>query len=340
MRSLTLAVAFAALAAAGCAVPGGGADDSGKLFLRRPSFTLPIQNMEDGKLWVWFIETGLGQAALVKSPDNRWVLIDTGPRSELRGVAELLIRLHVTDLDALFLTNPDPDHASGAAALAARLNLHIKTVYHNGQILKLGTSDYRTLMAASKAQASPTAGDDPMRIGDLTFQALNPPPAPFLDSDDDEANNSLVLRMECGKRSFIFASDAHVAAERKILANEKLKPLLAADVLQAGSHGREASTSAEFAKAVSPRLVIVQGAGGNPSASGRRPGDKDANAARRADGGRVHLLVRDAIQAANPDAVIKCTHETGTIAVIADGETLVYRAAQDAGTKQEQNPVK
>ena len=91
---------------------------------------------------------------------------------------------------------------------------------------------------------------------------------PRLDAND----NSLVLRVSYGKRSFLLTGDAEREEERELV--ERFGSALSADVLKVGHHGSRTSTTPEFLSLVKPRFATlstgVRNSFGHPHAESLR----------------------------------------------------------------------
>jgi beta-lactamase superfamily II metal-dependent hydrolase len=76
-------------------------------------------------------------------------------------------------------------------------------------------------------------------------------------------DDSLVMRLHYGERSFMLPGDAERRAEEGVLsANAPEAPQ--ADVLKVGHHGGKNSTTVEFLEAVRPQVGIISAGEGNP----------------------------------------------------------------------------
>ena len=83
----------------------------------------------------------------------------------------------------------------------------------------------------------------------MSFRFLHPERA------DEHGNNaSCVLRIETGGRSILLTGDIERRVERRLAA--QLGTGLQSDILIAGHHGSNSSTSAEFLQTVSPEWVL------------------------------------------------------------------------------------
>jgi competence protein ComEC len=71
-------------------------------------------------------------------------------------------------------------------------------------------------------------------------------------------NDSLVLRISYGSRSFLLTGDMERGIEARLLAGLLSgSPDLHADVLKVGHHGSRTSTTAAFLDAVSPSVALI-----------------------------------------------------------------------------------
>lgn len=94
----------------------------------------------------------------------------------------------------------------------------------------------------------PEAGEQ-FTLGSAVVNVLGP----VLKTGEDN-NNSLVLRVEYGKRSFLFTGDAEKEEEESILdADEEVK----SSVLKVAHHGSASSTSQAWLDAVHPSAAII-----------------------------------------------------------------------------------
>lgn len=71
---------------------------------------------------------------------------------------------------------------------------------------------------------------------------------------DDPNNTSIVLRVDYGETSFLFTGDMERTAEEDLLDADAA---LEADVLKAGHHGSDTSSSYPFLRAVDPEAVVI-----------------------------------------------------------------------------------
>jgi competence protein ComEC len=76
-------------------------------------------------------------------------------------------------------------------------------------------------------------------------------------------NDSLVLHLRYGSRSFLLQGDAEKQVEREILSENSAQEMHS-DVLKLGHHGSKNSTMPEFLAAVQPLVGIISAGEDNP----------------------------------------------------------------------------
>lgn len=216
-------------------------------------------------LKVTFLDVGQGDAAFIQTPSGKTILIDAGGVPEGvegasdpgdRVVVPFLRRSGVARLDLLVLTHAHRDHFGGAAAVLRSIKASLILI--GGESARDEDSEYQALVQAAEQSGLPIrrgqAGQQ-IDCGDgVKFTVLGPPKKAIVGSGADTNNASVVLRLDYGQGSFLFAGDAEDAAEQAILESEAM---LAAEVLKVGHHGSRSSTSAKWLDAVHPKLAII-----------------------------------------------------------------------------------
>jgi competence protein ComEC len=209
-----------------------------------------LRGMPDGRLHVWFLDVGQGDAILIQSPDGRQILIDGGPSPSalLDELGEVLPSWD-RSLDLVVLTHPDADHVSGLIPVFERYRVAtvVDTVAPGDDA---GVTWLAATGAAHVARQQAVRG---MRLGAgaLTMTVLSPAKvAVGLASN----NSSVVLRLDYGASSALLMGDAEAEAEAEMLAGGLP---LRADVLKVGHHGSNASTGQGFLAAVQPRVAVI-----------------------------------------------------------------------------------
>lgn len=208
-----------------------------------------ITSVKENTLKIHFIDVGQGDAILI-SQDKHNMLIDAGDNKYEKTVVAYLREKGITKLNYVIGTHPHADHIGGFDAVIDNFDIEkviMPKVTHTSKtfedvLLAIKNKDLNII--------SPKIGDN-YKLGEATFTIV----APNSDKYSDFNNCSIVIWMEFGGNSFLFAGDAETLSEKEILEN---KQNIKADVLKVGHHGSSTSTSIEFLDKVNPRFAVIQ----------------------------------------------------------------------------------
>ncbi len=210
-----------------------------------------LRSLPDGRLHVWFLDVGQGDAILIRTPDGRHILVDGGPSpSALLDQLGEVLPFWARSLDLVVLTHPDADHAAGLIPVFDRYR--VAGVVDTVSPGEKNSAAWLAAAGASKARRQEAVRGLRIVAGALVLTVLNP--ASQNSPIDDGNNGSIVLRLDYGRSSALLTGDAEGEAEQAMLA---AGVPLRADVLKVGHHGSSASTSAQFLAAVQPRLAVI-----------------------------------------------------------------------------------
>ena len=221
-----------------------------------------------GLLEVTFLDVGQGEAALIRLPDARALLIDGGHATPTfdygeRVVTPFLLSRRVRRLDWMVMTHPDSDHARGLPSVLRRLS--VGHVYGLPSV-PLDLNADRNVRTAALARDVPMeygAGavlcDDVLDGRPLRIEVIYPRTRDDVELVDEYANNdSLVLLVTYGSVRMLFAGDIERDVEALLIERHTNGELdLRADVLKVPHHGSDSSSSPEFIEAVAPTAAII-----------------------------------------------------------------------------------
>lgn len=202
------------------------------------------------RLEVDFLDVGQGDSILIKTPDHRVILIDGGPdNTVLRRLGENLA-FYQRRIDLIISSHYHDDHATGLTEVAKR--------YQVGEIVYQADSPHTPIFDAflnnAKKQDSvilPLAKGVKISFTADCYLSLWPSAVFSVPMDP---NNSLIVKLDCAGRKFLFSGDNSSRVE-KILLKSGLD--LRADVFKVSHHGSNSANSEAFLAAVKPQLAAI-----------------------------------------------------------------------------------
>jgi len=209
------------------------------------------------RLKVEFLDVGQGDATLITGPQNERILIDGGP--EPYKVQQDLRERKIKSLDLVAPSHADADHIGGLPEVVR--NFEVKAVLDNG--FKKSSFMYRDFLNTvrrKKIRYILARRGQRITVGTLKFAVLSPPTGFIKDTDADDNNNSVVLKLNYQKRSFLFTGDLGFAGEESLM---ETSTSIKADVLKVAHHGSARGSSPEFLQAVQPQIATISAGAGN-----------------------------------------------------------------------------
>lgn len=167
---------------------------------------------------------------------------------------DYLQKLGVQRIDILIATHPHEDHIGGMTQVVEKFPI--------GQIYMPKIADdqvptttvYEKLLTAiEKKNLTVTAARGGMTLlnnSEARLEAFAPNSAKYSGLN----SYSIVVKLTCGEKSFLFTGDAEADSEKEMIAKGYN---LKSDVLKCGHHGSSTSTTAAFLKAVDPDAAVI-----------------------------------------------------------------------------------
>lgn len=209
-------------------------------------------------LEIHFIDVGQGDAVAIRTPADRWVLVDAGPASTdfdagERRVLPFLRARGARRIEAFVLTHPDLDHIGGAQAIFE--SLPVVHVFEPGHVVgKESYLDFLRTVDLHRTRWRAVRAGRTMQLDGVRFDFLWPDPD-AVDAFADANQISAVMQLTFGDFTLLLTGDAGTDVERLLVLRHGDD--LRSDVLKLGHHGSDTSTDPEFLDHVRPDLAIV-----------------------------------------------------------------------------------
>lgn len=254
----------------------------------------------DGSTSVYFIDVGQGDCELIRTPDGQTILIDAGTNATGDALVAYLEKLGVEQIDTLIATHPHEDHIGGMD--------EVVNAFPIGKIYLPKIADDQTPTTRTYERLLDAIADKDLKItpgrGGMTILDQDGIKLEFLAPNADsyaELNSySIVAKLTCGEKRFLFTGDAEADSEEEMI---DMGYDLHSDVLKCGHHGSSTSTSAAFLQAVRPSYAVISCGVDN-------------------DYGHPHRETLDKLKKAN--VTVYRTDKQDTILAVCDGKEITF----------------
>jgi competence protein ComEC len=208
-------------------------------------------------LKITLLSVGAGQCAVIEPAGGGAVLVDAGSSSSadvFRGTIEPFLRHEGRwSINSVWLSHGDYDHISAARQIVPEYGVRqVLTSPHFRKHAIESRPCQSLLDTLDHTHHEPRLvweGNHIPVANQMEFEVLWPPKECDLNSN----NAGLVLRVTCGGRSILFPADIQEPAERELLKHpERLR----SDILVAPHHGSGEPTTAQFIRAVDPKVIL------------------------------------------------------------------------------------
>ena len=246
MRLLAILIVFIIFYAYNKIFVSGNSNNSKKINLNdnisNSKFTDVDFNNDD--LNILFMYVGQADSTFIKYKDKT-MLIDAGNNEDGNNIVKFLKSKGISKLDYIVGTHYDEDHIGGLDDIINNFDIGKFYLSNGGE---LGPNYYNLEKAAKKKNLAitiPKVGDK-IDFGDVNMEVMA---ASKFDGKNDN-NASIVIQAKYGSRRYLFMGDLEKQEEAKRKWNE-------VDVLKAGHHGSNTSSTQEFLNQVKPKYVFV-----------------------------------------------------------------------------------
>lgn len=207
----------------------------------------------DEEFKVHFIDIGQGDAIVIQTPDDEFMLIDSGEGEFKDKLDNYLQGLGVTTFKYVIFTHPHSDHIGSAAYIVNKYN--IETLIMPNAVTT--TKTFSNLLDAIENKGlevtQPVIGDE-YTLGEAKFMIA----APISDFYDNLNNYSVAIKMIFRETSYFFGGDMEKLAENEVIAHCKdTKSDLSCDILKVSHHGSSSSSTSAWLDLINPQIAVI-----------------------------------------------------------------------------------
>ena len=227
------------------------------------SYALRSRDLE-----IVFLDVGQGDAALVRFPNGKTMVVDGGERSEYFDCGEQVLLpflryMGVRRVDVVVASHPHNDHIGGLVALLEQME--VGHFLDSGQGYGSWTARRLQELIAERGVRyhRVSAGDSLAGLGGVAGLVLHPT-ADFVDADGSAPfglnNGSVAFSLQHGAVRVLFTGDVEQETDLAILA---WGSRLQAQLLKVAHHGSRTSSQPLFVAAVAPAVAVMSLGEGN-----------------------------------------------------------------------------
>lgn len=208
----------------------------------------------DGKVHVWFLDVGQGDAIFIETPSGQQILVDGGPDNSVVQELGKVMPFWDKTIDLVVMTHPDADHLNGLPEVLKRYE--VESVLETG--VECSTSQcesWRGLIKEKGIEKYIAKFGQTIDMGDgVQLFVFNPIESKEGESVSKKNNTSVVIKVVYGEQSLLLTGDIEGRVESKlVLAGLDIN----SDFLKIAHHGSKTSSTREFLDAVSPAIAFI-----------------------------------------------------------------------------------
>jgi len=215
------------------------------------SFT-NYSNYSNNLLQVYCLDIGQGDSILIKSPDNKTILIDGGPNNTVLYELGEVLPYWVDKINIVILTHPDLDHLGGLIDIGTRYKVDTY-IFHSVVEHSAYFKYFKKLVTSYNMQAVNVYQGDVIDLGKYVDFEILWPTDDYFKNHDNVNDGSIAGILSYGDFFMYLGGDLSMKYELLSVKNRKLD----IDVLKLGHHGSKFSTSDKFVKQINPENAIA-----------------------------------------------------------------------------------
>jgi len=223
---------------------------------------------------VAFFDIGQGDAALIQTPFDQDILIDSGPDSSIIKKLNETMGLADRDIELAILSHNHSDHFSGMIEILNSGDFKIKKILFSNKVCQSQPCknffELAERLGIEMKKARPGMKIDLFCVEDIDCYGLDIiGPADKFADDENLNNTSIILKAHLPNGDFLFTGDAENAVWDSILQDaegkksEYYEKFFNVDILKVPHHGSKSGLTSELLQKTSPQEAVISAGRGN-----------------------------------------------------------------------------
>ncbi len=211
----------------------------------------------DRRLKIYFIDVGQGDCCVIRTPNNKTIIIDGGEDFDGRIVLPYLLDRGITKIDYIIISHFDSDHVGGL--LKVMQELKVKNVVIPKQFQESENFEtFKQIAKTKKINVFIVQKGNKINIEKNIYFDVLWPDSKNIINENVLNNNSIVCKFNYKEFSILFTGDIEEIAEKQILHeyNNDIEQLKST-ALKIGHHGSKTSSKKEFLETVNPQIALI-----------------------------------------------------------------------------------
>ncbi len=199
-------------------------------------------------------DVGQGDSVFIETPNGNQVLIDGGPQDAVLAKLGDAMPFWDRTIELVVLTHPHADHLDGLVEVMKR--------YDVVMVLESGVNhtipeyeEWRNLLKEKGVKVVIAKAGQRARLSSSAYLDILAPFENFVGESPRHIHDAMIAaKLVHGSTTALFMGDAEKSLEYQLLYSGAD---MDADILKVGHHGSKTSTTPDFLRAVSPKIVVI-----------------------------------------------------------------------------------
>lgn len=199
---------------------------------------------------IYFLDVGQGDAELIRTPNQHYILIDGGPDNSVVSQLGRVIPPWQRQIDLVILTHAHADHATGLLAVLDQYD--VKQFWYTGA--QYDSATYQELvdkLTQAKIPVQLANQGDYLSLDQTSLNVSFPLQERPTNTDPNET--SVVNTFQYKNFTTLFTGDVYVNDEKKLVG-----VLPDVDVIKIPHHGSRTSSSQELINKTQPEVGVIE----------------------------------------------------------------------------------